>query len=91
MECVTCVCVWLRAGWEMLGVIELGLCFPNYGGTWGKWDMCPCFGCHGVGGVGGSGWSAWSMVWEGGCCYVCVCCESGLFMLMAGPGICILC
>ena len=24
-------------------------------------------------------------------CYVCVCCESGLFVLMAGPGICILC
>ena len=26
-----------------------------------------------------------------GWCYVCVCCESGLFVLMAGPGICILC
>ena len=24
-------------------------------------------------------------------CYFCVCCESGLFVLMAGPGICILC
>ena len=26
-----------------------------------------------------------------GCCHVCVCCESGLFVLMAGPGNCILC
>ena len=26
-----------------------------------------------------------------GRCYVSVCCESGLFVLMAGPGICILC
>ena len=24
-------------------------------------------------------------------CYVCVCCESGFFVYMAGPGICILC
>ena len=24
-------------------------------------------------------------------CYVCVCCESGFSVLMAGPGICILC
>ena len=30
------------------------------------------------------------MVWEGGLCYVCVCCESGFFVLMAGPCICIL-
>ena len=26
-----------------------------------------------------------------GWCYVCVCCESGLFVLMASSGICILC
>ena len=26
-----------------------------------------------------------------GCCYVCVCCESGFSVFMAGPGICILC
>ena len=67
----------------------LGLGFANPGGTWGKWDVCLCFGCGGVGGVGGE--------WVGGyghslgVCYVCVCCESGLFVLMAGPGICILC
>ena len=24
-------------------------------------------------------------------CYICVCCESGLYVLMTGPGICILC
>ena len=29
----------------------LGLGFTNFGGTWGKWDLC--FGCGGVGGVGG--------------------------------------
>ena len=28
---------------------------------------------------------------QGEWCDVCVCCESGCFMLMAGPGICILC
>ena len=26
-----------------------------------------------------------------GWCYVCVCCESGFFVLIAGPCICILC
>ena len=26
-----------------------------------------------------------------GCSYVCVCCESGLSVLMEGPGVCILC
>ena len=61
MECV--VCVWLGT---VLVVHEwltgLGLCFTNSGGTWGKWDMCPCFGCSGVGGdlVSGLG-----RVWEG--------------------------
>ena len=55
MECVTCVCVWLGAGCEMLGVRVTGLClgFTNSGGTWGKWDICLCFVCGGVGGVGG--------------------------------------
>ena len=65
-----------------------GLGFTNSGGTWGKWDMCLCFGCCGVGGVGGrlgprSGRVGW--------CYVCVCYESGFSVLMADPGICILC
>ena len=54
MECVICVCVWLGAGWEVLGVRGLGLGFTNSGGTWGKWDMCLCFGCGGVGWLGGS-------------------------------------
>ena len=31
-------------------------------------------------GLGGVGW-----------CYACVSCESGLFVMMAGPGICIFC
>ena len=47
----------------------------------GKWG----FGFGGVGGVGGE-CAAWARVWEGG-----VCCESGFSVLLAGPGICILC
>ena len=65
----------------------LGLGFVNLGGTWGKWGLC--FGCGGVGGVGGEWVGGFSHSLRG--CYVCVCCESGLFVLMAGPGICILC
>ena len=53
--------------------------------------MCLCFGCGGVGGVGDSWSAAWATVWEGLCDYICVCCESGLSVLMAGLGICILC
>ena len=34
-----------------------------------------------------SGYGAWSMVWS----YVCVSCESGFSVHMAGPGICVLC
>ena len=66
----------------------LGLGFTNSGGTWGKWDMCLCFGCGAVGGVRGES-AAWARVLEGGGMYVC--CESGFSVLMAGPGICILC
>ena len=55
----------------------LGLGFANPAGTWGKWDMCLCFGCGGVGGVRGGG-AAWARV----SCYVCVCCESGFFVLI---------
>ena len=56
--CDMCRCL-VQGGvrWEMLGVwvtgLGLGLGFTNSGGTWGKWDMCPCFGFGGVGGVGG--------------------------------------
>ena len=64
----------------------------NPEGTWGKWDMYLCFGCGGV-----EGWGLWGVggrlrpgSGSVGWCYVCVCCESGLFVLMAGPGICIL-
>ena len=39
--------------------------------------------------LGESEWAAWARVWEGECVmYVCV---VRLFVLMAGPGICILC
>ena len=80
--------VWLRAGWEVMGVTGLGLGFTNSGGTWRNWDMCLCFGCGGaerewVGGLGqGLGW------WGGGMS-LCVVSRDSLFM--AGPGICILC
>ena len=53
------------------------------------WLHLRCSSVGGVGGelvffpVSGSGRGWW--------CYVSVCCESGLFLLMAGPGICILC
>ena len=72
-----------RGGVGGVGGERIGLGLNNSGGTWGKWDMRLCFGCGGVGGVGGQ--------WVGGLCCVCVCCESGLFVLMAGPCICILC
>ena len=62
-----------------------GLGFTISGCTWEKWDICLWFGCASVGGrLGpGSGKVGW--------CYVCVCCESGFSVLMAGPGIGILC
>ena len=47
----------------------------------GVCDMCMCLARGGVGGVGDD----W--VWEDGA----RCCEPGLFVLIAGPGICILC
>ena len=46
-------------------------------------ELNECVG--GVGGVGGLG--SWRVGWR----YVCVRCEPGFFVLMAGPGICILC
>ena len=68
----------------------LGLGIANPGGTWGKWYMCLCFGCGGECGVGGE-WVGDLGQCLGRLCYVCVCCGCGLFVLMAGPGICILC
>ena len=52
--------------------------------------MCLCLGCGSVGGewVGGMVLGPWSR--RVGWCYVCVSCESGLFVYMAGPGICVL-
>ena len=52
--------------------------------------MCLYFGCGGVGGVEGE-WVGGLGQGLGGWCYVCVCCESGFSVLMAGPGICRLC
>ena len=50
---------------------------------WLPW--CGCEWCWGVGGRLGS--ESGRVGW----CLVCVCCESGLFVLMSDPGICILC
>ena len=76
--------------WGGVGVVEgewvrgYGLGFTNPVGT-------GCLCCVGVGGVmvrvggwRGQGFGGW-VVW----CYVCVCCESGFFVEMAGPGICV--
>ena len=67
---MTCVCVWLAVGWEVLGVsgwvTGLGLGFTNFGGTLGKCDMCLCFGCGGVGGVGGEWVGGVGGEWVGG-------------------------
>ena len=52
--------------------------------------MCLCFGCGGVGGVDcvGEQWLVGlDQGLEGWWCYVCVRCESGLSVKMAGPGI----
>ena len=71
----------------------LGLGFTNPGGTWGSGICFYVFVAVvwvvlGAGGVGGrtrpgSGTVGWY--------YACVCCESGFCVVMAGPGICILC
>ena len=51
-------------------------------------EVCLCLDCSSVGwGVGGGlGPGSGTVGW----CYVCVICESGFFVSMAGPGICIL-
>ena len=65
------------------GVRGLGLGLTNPVGTGGVFDLCLCLGC------GGYGLGTGSL--RVGSCYVCVSCESGFFIYMAGPGICILC
>ena len=71
----------------------LGLSFTNPVGTVGVLDVCLCLGCSGVGGVGAEwvGLGVWTKVWKGGWCYVCVRCESRIYVQIVGPGICILC
>ena len=64
----------------------LGLGFTN--GNRGVLDVCLCFGCGGVGGIGGE-WGLGSGSGGVRSCYVCVSCESGISVLMAGAGICI--
>ena len=85
--CDMCLCF----AWGGVGgvgrecVTGLGLGFPNSGGTWRKWDMGMCLVAV-VWMVLGRVW--WRLV--PGSFYVCMCCESGFSVLMAGPGICIL-
>ena len=69
----------------------LGLDVTNYMGTRGVLDACMCLSCGGV-------WCRWGLGRELGpgsgrlgWCYVCVNCESGFFVYMAGPGVFILC
>ena len=82
---MTCVCACLIGGERIgFGLYQSGR----------QWDMCLCFGCGGVGGVGGGGGELVGGLGQGlgGCCGVMsVCCESGFFVLMAGPCICVLC
>ena len=73
-------------------VTGLGLGFTNSEGTMEKMGYVSVFWLR---------WCGWC--WERvggrlgpesgkvGWCNVCVCCESGVYVLMAGPGICILC
>ena len=51
--------------------------------------------CRNKGSVGrvsvfGLRWCGWLGPGRVGCCYVCLCCESGFFVEITGPGICVL-
>ena len=62
-------------------------CFVVRGCAVSRRYIYVCYGGWGVGGVGGG--ASWARVWEGRLvlCLCVLCCESGLFVLMAGPGI----
>ena len=55
----------------------LGVGFSNPVGTGEMLDVCLCCGgvCRVWVGVG-----AWNRIWRSGWCYICVSCESGLFV-----------
>ena len=78
--CDMCMCLaWDRAGGVGGGRIGFGL--YQFWRNMGKVvDVSVLVVVVRVGGWLGLGW-----------CYVCVCCESGLAVLMAGPSICIVC
>ena len=65
MECVKCVCVWLGAVYKRIG--------------FGLYQSCGNMGSVGcVFGLRWCGWYRWErVVWR---CYVCVSCQSGLFV-----------
>ena len=79
---VKCVCKTL-GGFGVVGVEKFGLCQScRNRGSVGRVCVCVAavwFVLVGVFGLLGSGRVVW---W-----YVCVCCESGFFVEMAGPGI----
>ena len=81
--CDMCMC--LARGWvEAVGVTGLGMDFTNSGGTW-KSGVCVLVAVVWVV-LGESGWVFGPGSGRVGWCYVCVCCESGFSVLMAGPG-----
>ena len=86
--CKMCMC--LDWGGEVRGewIRGLGLSFTNPMGTRGVLAVCLCLGCGEVGGVG----LEWVGLGSGrvGRGYICVSFESGFFVWMADPGICIL-
>ena len=89
--CDLCKCL-ARGGWEVFGCQDWVWALPILE-EHGENGKCVCVLVAVVWLVlGESGWAAWARVLEGGVVLcLCVCCESGLYVLMAGPGICILC
>ena len=93
MECVTYVLVWIRAGWKVLVVMGERIGFGLYQ-SWrnmGKVGYVSVFLLRWCGWCLGEWGSGLGQGLGVGCCYVCVYCESGFFVLMAGLGIYILC
>ena len=89
--CEMCMCL-VRVGVVGEWIRGLGLGFTNPVGTGGVLEVCLFLGCGGVCGE----WveRRYQSMYQGlkvRVVYVCVGCESGLFVYMAGPGIYMLC
>ena len=83
MECVTCVCDWLGEGWRCWGREDWVWALPILE-EHGESGICVCV-LIAVVWVGDREWVGDLGKGLGGWC------ESGFFVFMAGPGICILC